>query len=366
MSKIRYAVVGAGHIAQDAVLPAFANARKSALTALFSDDAEKRRKLSRAYRIEHVYDYEEFDDACRSGAFDAVYIALPNNLHADYTRRAAAAGIHVLCEKPMAVTSAECESMIKAAREHRVKLMIAYRLHFEAANLKAVEHVRRGRLGDVRLFDSVFCMQVREGDIRTQAELGGGPLFDIGIYCINAARYLFGGNPLEVCAIAQGGKDQRSQEVPEAVSAVMRFPEGRLASFTCSFGATDISQYQIIGTKGRLRVDPAYEYQGELAHHLTLNGKDRAVKTFPRRDQFAPEITYFSQCILEDREPEPGGAEGLTDVRIIEAIRESAHSGSAVAIADLPADKQPSLEQKDYEPPPRKRSRLLNAKSPSK
>src|SRR5918911_3851553 len=129
---IRYAVVGCGHIAQVAVLPAFGNARRnSKLVAIVSGDPEKREQLKKKYEVERAIDYPQYDELLRSGDIDAVYIALPNSMHAEYTERAARAGVHVLCDKPMAVTEAECSRMARAAREARVKLMIAYRLHFE-------------------------------------------------------------------------------------------------------------------------------------------------------------------------------------------------------------------------------------------
>jgi predicted dehydrogenase len=163
---VRYAVVGLGHIAQVAVLPAFAHARRnSRLAALVSDDATKLETLAKKYRVEATYSYDEYE-ACLAG-IDAVYIALPNSMHAEYTVRAARAGVHVLCEKPMAVTVAECERMIKACRRNRVKLMVAYRLHFEALNLKAIEMVRRGKIGEPKFFNSSFSLTGREGNIRT-------------------------------------------------------------------------------------------------------------------------------------------------------------------------------------------------------
>jgi len=189
-SIVRYAVVGLGHIAQVAVLPAFANAkRNSRVVALVSDDSAKLRALSDKYRIDGAYSYEEYDTCLEQ--VDAVYIALPNSLHAEYTVRAAKAGVHVLCEKPMAVTAVECRRMIEACRVNGVKLMIAYRLHFEEINLKVVDLVRRGRIGTPKFFNSSFSMTVRRNDIRTKKDMGGGTLYDIGVYCINAARYLF-------------------------------------------------------------------------------------------------------------------------------------------------------------------------------
>lgn len=343
--KVRYALIGAGHIAQNAVLPAFRNARKnSELTAIISDDPRKRSALGRMYKISNLFGYENFDEACRSDLFDALFIALPNNMHAEYTCRAAAAKIHVLCEKPMAVTSGECRSMIDAARSNDVRLMIAYRLHFEEANLKAVEIAQGGKLGTLRLFSSVFSMQVRDNDIRVEEEMGGGPLHDIGIYCINAARYILRSEPIEVVAASARSGDPRFDEVDEAVSAILRFPGDQLASFTCSFGASDVSQYQAVGTKGNLRLDPAYEYEGELVHHLTLKGKTRT-RTFKKRDQFAPELLYFSKCILDNKEPEPGPMEGLKDILIIEGIQEAIRTRSSVRLVGLPSDRPPVPSQ---------------------
>ena len=358
---IRYAVVGLGHIAQVAVLPAFAHAaRNSQLTALVSDDPVKRQKLARQYGIKQTYSYAQYDECLAGGYIDAVYIALPNHLHCDYSVRAARAGIHVLCEKPMAVTERECEEMIEAAGRHGVKLMIAYRLHFEEANMKAVQMVQSGKLGEPRLFNSVFTLQVENKDnIRLQKEMGGGTLYDIGIYCINAARYLFQEEPIEVSAFSARGSDRRFKEVDEMTGVTMRFPHDRLATFICSFGASDVSAYDVVGTKGHLRVDPAYEYAGELKHVLTVNGNSKTRK-FSGRDQFAPELMYFSNCILEGRSPEPSGKEGLIDVRIIRALYRSAESGRPVSLRVSKKGRRPTLSQ-EIKRPPVKKPHLVHA-----
>jgi predicted dehydrogenase len=350
--RIRYAVVGAGHIAQNAVLPAFAHAREnSEITVLFSDDERKRRVLGKRFRLEETLPYTTFDEACRADLFDAVYITLPNSMHREYTERAAAARLHILCEKPMATTAADCRAMIDAAESAGVKLMIAYRLHFEPANTGAMKIARSGKLGNLRLFNSVFTMQVRQDNIRTDGSLGGGPLFDIGIYCINAARYMFADEPLDVVASIAQGEDPRFKNVEEAVSAVFRFPDERLASFTCSFGAADAGYFQVIGSKGDLCLDPAYEYEGALEQHLTIRDKTRTRKFRPS-DQFAPELVYFSDCIKRGINPEPGGIEGLNDVAIIEAIHESARTGRRIPLT-LDHDKPPSPSQKLRKPPVR-------------
>jgi predicted dehydrogenase len=362
--KIRYAVVGQGYISQIAVLPSFAHAStNSELAALVSDDPVKLKKLGKKYDVSRLYSYEEYDGCLASGEIDAVYIALPNNMHREYTERTARAGIHILCEKPMAVTEEDCEAMIDAANASGVKLMIAYRLHFEAANLKAVQIAQSGKLGELRIFNSVFSMQVEKGNIRLKKDLGGGTLYDIGIYCINAARYLFQEEPVEVCAFSANNGEERFQEVDEMTSAILRFPNERLATFTCSFGAADVSAYEIVGTKGRLRVDPAYEHAGDLKHELARDGKTRN-QTFPQRDQFAPELLYFSECVIKDRDPEPSGKEGLADVRIIRALYRSASTGQPVKLGDFEKKDRPGPEQ-EIRRPPLSKPNLVHATSPS-
>ncbi len=343
--QIRYAVVGLGHIAQVAVLPAFAHARaNSKLVALVSDDPQKLKTLGRRYHVDQLFSYREYGDCLRSGMIDAVYIALPNHLHAKYSVEAARAGIHVLCEKPMAVTEKDCRAMIRAADQAGIKLMIAYRLHFEEANMTAVRIVRSGKLGEPRFFTSSFSMQVRPDNIRTDKEKGGGTLYDIGIYCINAARYLFGAEPTEVVAFSTSKTDGRFKEVDEMTGALLRFPDGRLAEFTSSFGAADVASYSVVGTKGDVRLDQAYEYVYPINLYVTVKGKSRK-QTFRKRDQFAPELEYFSDCILTDRTPEPSGMEGLADVRIIEALYRSAKRRRPVKIEYVRKAKRPSIKQ---------------------
>jgi glucose-fructose oxidoreductase len=262
----------------------------------------------------------------------------------------------------MAVRESDCRAMIRAADQAQVKLMIAYRLHFEQATLAALELVRKGRLGTPRFLHAILSMQVRGGDIRVQAARGGGPLLDIGIYCINAARALFRDEPVEVFASAASSRDRRFREVDETVSAVLRFPGERLATLTCSFGAADVSMARIVGTRGQLRLEPAFDYAEGLTHHLEIDGKPK-VRRFPKRDQFAAELVYFSKCILDDREAEPSGWEGLADVRIIEALEESLRREAPVALGPFSRARHPRLGQ-DIRRPPVRKPETVRARSP--
>lgn len=342
--KIRFAVVGLGWIAQEAVLPAFANAENTELVALVSDDPVKLAELSRKYDVTHVYSYETYDALLNSGLIDAVYIALPNTLHAEYSIRASRAGIHVLCEKPLAHTVEEAQAMIAAANLSNTKLMTAYRLHFEEANLMAVEIVNSGGLGDPRLFTALNVQNIESGNIRLDSELSGGPLDDLGIYCINAARYIFQSEPLEVSAYAESSDNPRFREVPEMVTVIMRFPENRLAQFTCGFGESKVSTYRVVGTLGDLMLSPAFTFSGDIRHTLTKDDKSKET-TYRSRDQFAPLLIQFADCIINNEPCEPSGYEGLVDMQIIEAIRQSIESGESVKL-DIPfRDYRPTLSQ---------------------
>jgi glucose-fructose oxidoreductase len=343
---VRFAVVGQGYFAQAAVLPAFATARGCELRALFSDDESKLRALKRKYGVAAALGYDQYDDYLAAGEVDAVYIALPNDLHRDYTARAAKAGVNVLCEKPIGRNSADAEAMIAACDARDVKLMVAYRLHFEAATLEAIAQIRRGALGRPRFFSSTFAMQVSEGNIRTSAARAGGPLLDLGIYCVNAARMMFGAEPTEVVAIAESRKDDpRFAEVDEQVSAVLRFPDERVAQFVCSFGAYDHSSLTVVGEKGRLSLDPAYEYSTGLALELELEGKRRRRRTFGKRDQIAAELEAFARYVRDDVEPEPSGEEGLADIRVLDAIQRAVESGKAERVEAVQRKARPSKRQ---------------------
>jgi predicted dehydrogenase len=364
--RIRFAVVGLGNIAQTAVLPAFRHAGEECeLVALVSSDETKLAELSKEYGVEHCGGYDDLERILDEATVDAVYLAVPNTLHRALTERCARARTHVLCEKPMAMTSADCEAMIRACGESGVKLMVAYRLHFEPANLQAIELARSGRLGSLRHFSSTFSQNVRDGDIRTKAETGGGALFDMGIYCVNAARNIFGDEPEEVFAMQslERGSDP-SRNVDEMTAAILRFPGDRLGQFVACQRSADVDEYIVAGTEGSLRVEPAYTYFGERTHYLTQGGRTKT-KKFPKSDQFAPELLHFAECIARNEEPEPSGEEGLADVRVLEALVQSARTGRSVKLAPFERTRRPSRDL-ERTAPPVKKPKVVHAPSPSR
>jgi predicted dehydrogenase len=366
--QIRYAVVGLGWFAQSAALPAFATAANSQVVALVSDDATKRSEVAKKYGIaaDCTYTYDRYDELLTSGTIDAVYIALPNHLHCEYTVKAANAGIHILCEKPMAVTVAECERMIAAARDNHVKLAIAYRLHLDSANMQAVEIVKSGQIGEPRFFTSIFAQQTEGANSRMKTETGGGTIEDIGIYCINAARYIFQSEPIAVFATSASKDEERFDEVAEMTSAILHFPGDRLASFTCSFGAAKISTYQVMGTLGNLYVEPAYAAQAHIKHKLTIDGRMPQEYSFEPHDQLAALFVYFSDCVLHDREPALSGREGLIDVQIIRALKESIETGKFVSLEGIqPPQQRPSADLAIELPPLEEQPELIRVADPA-
>ena len=313
--------------------------------------------------MENTWSYDEYEDCLHSGTIDAVFIALPNDMHREYAVRAACAGVHILCEKPLAVTARDCQQMINEAKKNRVKLMTAYRLHTEETNLRAVEIVASGKIGEPKYYNSCFSFEVTDPDnIRLKKKRGGGTLYDIGIYSLNAARYIFQAEPIEVFAFSANSGAKLFREIDESTAVVLRFPGERLATFTASFGAADADYYEVVGTKGSLRVEPAFEYVGELAFKLKVGEKEEERKFAPR-DQFGAEITYFSNCILKGRELEPSGLEGLIDVQIIEALYKAAKTGRPVKLPKFPKKQRPTLDQQ-IKLPPVKKPEVIKADSP--
>lgn len=359
---VGYAVIGLGHIAQSAVLPAFAHARNARLVALVSSDEEKRRKLARRYGCD-AFAIDDLETCLDLPDVDAVYIAEPNDKHAELAVRCAREGVHVLCEKPLAISEEECRRMIDACRDEGVKLMTAYRLHFEPSNLAVVRLIEEGHIGEPRFFSSTFAYQVKPGNIRTSADRGGGALWDLGIYCINAARYLFRADPIEVFALrADRPGDPRFAEVHEGMTVVMKFPFDRLAQFTVSFGSDEQDQYRIVGTRGHLELDQAYEYEGPRTLRIFSGGRTRT-RRFPAGDQFAPELVAFSRAVLEDTAVEPDGEEGLRDVRIIQAALRSARENRPLTLSWPAQRRRPEPSDRIYRPPVRE-PRLVGASAP--
>jgi predicted dehydrogenase len=325
--KTGYAVIGLGRIAGH-FMPGARNTTNSQITALVSGHRDKADRIAAEYGIpsSSIYNYENFDEIAHNPAVDAVYVALPNSMHAEYTIRAAKAGKHVLCEKPMSTNVADAEAMIAACKAANVKLMIAYRCHYEPTNLRAVKLIRDGALGQVQAIESSFGFNMGPNEWRTNKKLaGGGPLFDVGIYCLNACRYLTGEEPEHIAAFASTiDHDGRFSEVEENVSWTMKFPSGIVASCNTTYGAPMEGYYRVHGAKGWLEVDQAVVYEG-LRLRADFSGT-QLDEPNPARDpsQFQAEAEHFSHCVQNNLEPQSPGEEGLRDMKLITEIYRSA------------------------------------------
>jgi predicted dehydrogenase len=346
MKDVTYAVIGAGWISQEAFMPAVKAAGNSQMLAIVSGSEETAKTLAEFYDIAHVVGYDAYDAILEMDELDAVYIALPNALHAEYAIRAAKAGKHVLVEKPLAVTSAECQSIIDAARENNVYLMTAYRLHMEPGTLDLLERIQSGEIGEPRLFSAVFSAMIDDKNHRLSAKNWGGPLQDVGIYCLNAARHVFGCEPVAVNAMAsQTADDQRFAEIPASVAVTLEFPGGKLAQFLVSFDGSDTDSYTVVGSKGALTLDPGFRFETASVLH-SRSGQTRSKTAYPEVDHFAGQTAYFSDCIQNGTPPMIAPEEGLADVHTMRVIEAAIASGKTERIGHLAATTQPGPEMR--------------------
>jgi predicted dehydrogenase len=333
MKKVRYAVIGAGWISQEAFLPAVEQTGNSQVTAIVSGDPAKAKQLAAFYGIEHIYSYEQFDAMATSGTVDAVYIATPNSSHARFAAQAARHRLHSLVEKPLATSAAESASMVAAAKEAGVYLMTAYRLHNDPGTVRVMQMIREGAIGDPRYFGSSFCFQVAAGNHRLVKGHWGGPLQDVGVYCVNAARHVFGGEPVEVQAMAAGNSsDPRFGEVDPGISATMKFDGSRIASFYAGFGTEPIDMFHVLGTKGSIEFQHAYLFASERAIVLTRGAAVERIE-IPQTENFSGMVAYFSDCILAGTPPIVDSTEGLADMHALLAIEDAAARRVPVPVA---------------------------------
>jgi len=350
--RVGVAIVGVGRISVNEMLPAFAQSKHAKPVALVSGDRAKAIKVAHQYNIPEsaVLDYKNFDKLASMPEVQAVYIALPNSMHAEYTVRAARAGKHVLCEKPMANSVAECQQMIEACRKAGKKLMIAYRSQYEPLDRTLVKMIRDKKLGTLKEFISVNSQNM--GDPQhwrlKRALAGGGALPDVGLYCLNAARFLSGEEPVEVSGnVWSTPGDARFREVEESCQFVLRFPSGFIASCSTSYAAHKSQMFRLNGSEAWAEMNPAYAYNGiRLKVSRVVEGKEQGSDiAADDKNQFAAELDHFAQCIQQDKEVHTPGEEGLQDQRIMEAIYESARTRRPVKLAAPGRTRGPEPQQ---------------------
>ena len=339
--KIGFAVVGLGKLALGQIIPGLRTAKSAKLVALVSGDPAKARRVAAENGLpaDAIYSYADYDRMAKDPRIQVVYIVLPNAMHAEYTIRALKAGKHVLCEKPMATSVADCEAMIAAAKAADRKLMIAYRCHYEPLNLAAMRRLRSGSLGKPRIVTTDMGRQSTLSDPSDAWRLdmkmsGGGALADMGVYGINASRYLLGEEPVEVRAWAKTDRtDPRFKTVDDVISWQFRFPSGTIANGTTSFSCAGTMAYQVFCENGRLVADPGCFYGG---NKLSLIGVPAAqgVPKITEIDQFEREMDWMADVVRGKVPLVTPGEEGLQDVRLMTAILDSVAKGGATVKTD--------------------------------
>ena len=337
--RLGIAVVGIGHLSLEQIIPAFGTAKNVKLTALVSGHREKALAIAAQTGVPatHVYDYKSFDDIKNNGDVDIVYIVLPNAMHCEFTERAAAAGKHVLCEKPMATSVAEAERMIKACRQAGRKLMIAYRMQYNEAHRTMIGMARKKTFGPLRFIEAVNGQNdAANGQWRQiKALAGGGSLPDVGIYCFNAFRYITGEEPVEVTGkITQPKEDPRFREIEDIATFTLTFPSGVLATGSSGYSFHEDRQIRCCAADACFGLDPAFSYNGLVMRIGRKGGEANTLeqRTWAPKNQFAVEMDHFAEAIRANREPHTPGEEGLQDQKILAAIYEAAAGGSAVKL----------------------------------
>lgn len=323
-------------------MPGVEHTGNSEMVALVSGHEEKAERVGEKYGIHKHYAYNELGTLLNSGEVDAVYLATPNFDHVELAVQTLEAGVHLLLEKPMAVSVEECERIIAAAEKSGAKLMIAYRLHHEPGTLKAIERVRNGEIGRPKFFSSSFSQPVSGQNHRAKNGFWAGPVSDMGPYPLNMVRNLFGAEPIEV--FATGVRTDERFNFEDTVAVTLKFEKARVASFVLSYNGGDVDDYRVVGEKGDLYSNPAYQVGSSIKHELTVEEK-KSSESFKTTDHFGGELKYFSECILEDRRPEADGEEGMLDVRVLAAIERALATGEVQRLDPYHRSRRPQPEQ---------------------
>lgn len=342
--RIGFAIVGIGRLSINQILPAFGRTKLCKPVALISGNASKAQKVAVQCGIKPsaIYSYSNYEQLAENPEVKVVYIVLPNSMHAEYTVRAAKVAKHVLCEKPMATSVADCERMIAACRSANVKLMIAYRQQYEPMNREIVKMIKAGKLGPLR---SYLATLTQNQDDPSQWRLhrslsGGGCLPDVGIYCLNASRFWSGEEPMAVFGhVFQPEGDPRFTEVEAVCNFTLRFPSGLVASCNSGYAAHRSSFARMEGAQSWVQLSPSFGYNGlKLQYNKLLEGHGTDFQPgINEKDQFALEMDHMALCVMRNRQPHTPGKEGLQDMKIIEGIYESARTKRAVELEAPPS-----------------------------
>lgn len=330
--KLGFALCGLGSLATHQIAPAFAQTTNCRLAGIVTGHPAKAEKWKAQYNIpdKNIYNYDNMEKMADNPDIDVVYVVTPNGLHAEHTIKAAKAGKHVLCEKPMEVSVEKCQQMIDACKAANRLLAIGYRCHFDPANQECIRLARQEVFGKTKVIQAGFGFHIGDpNQWRLKRELaGGGALMDVGIYALQATRYLSGEEPISVSAIETKTDPVKFKEVDESITWQLKFPSGIIANCVTTYAISGIDFHSVYAEKGNFGLNPAYNYDGNRGGRSDGQGIH-----FPPVDQFAAEMDDFAQCIMQNKTSTVSGEEGLRDIRIITAIYESISSGKTIALA---------------------------------
>lgn len=329
--KLGFALVGLGRLAANQIAPALTKTKRCRLAGVVSGTPAKIQRWREEYNLpaNNCYSYESYDRIAENPEIDAIYIALPNSMHAEYTIRAAQLGKHVLCEKPMANSAEDCEAMIAACDQAGRKLAVGYRCQFEPHHLQCIQFAREETFGKIKMIEAGFGFKIGNPNQwrlqRTYA--GGGALMDVGIYAVQACRYLAGKEPMEISATETKTDPVKFKEVDESVTWSMKFPNGINAYCSTTYAFNGINRFNAYGDEGWFGLNPGYSYNG-----ITGTTSQGEAIDFPEIDQFAAEMDDFALCVQNNRPSRASGEEGLRDLKVIEAIYDSIRNGNAIRL----------------------------------
>jgi predicted dehydrogenase len=326
--KLGVALVGLGMYSEGQLAPALQKTSHCYLAGIATGNPDKLEVWKKKYNLDQdaCYTYRNFDQIKDNPAIDIVYVALPNSLHAEFVIAAARAGKHVICEKPMAITVTDCDRMIAACKEAGKMLSIGYRLHFEPHNKEAMRLGQQKVFGAVKLVEAVHSLNQVEGWRLDKELAGGGPLMDVGIYCVQAARYVTGSEPVAITAQEGIKKDlEKFKTVEEAIDWQMEMRDGSIAHCSSSYSVKE-NRFRVEAEKGWFELSPAYPYSGVAGK--TSEGEMK----FPQVPQQALQMDDFALCIKEGRPTSVPGEEGRQDVKILQAVYKAMETGERVLI----------------------------------
>ncbi|MGB8800253.1 MAG: Gfo/Idh/MocA family oxidoreductase [Candidatus Acidiferrales bacterium] len=333
--KVGFAVIGLGTIAQGFVLPSFAKCKNAKLVAVVSRDKDKAARVARRFKASAYYSNDEYPQCLANPEVSAVFVATPNGLHESVTVQAAQAGKHVLCEKPLAATAEQATRMVDACRRNRVLLMTAYRKYFEPSTLYLKQLIQSGALGRIDMIHTAFSELYLPGKslpwLVDSKLAGGGPLMDLGVYCVNTTRWLVKEDPAEVSAQSSARNTVTFWDVEQGISFRMRFPSGLVAQGSASYGAVLSSFIYVQGTKGWASLTPAFPFD-EVRRLTGKIGERTLDRKFAIVDEFGLEIKEFASAIQNRRPVESDGVQGNRDMVILESIYNSARKQRPVVI----------------------------------